>query len=201
MQEDSARPITGQDRRSAVTRGKLVAAARRAFAETGFHDASTPAIAKAAGVSRGALYHQFEDKTALFRAVVEDMQHEVYDAIETATRNTGDPLQALKDGSRVFLDLAARDDFVRIVMIDGPAVLGLSEWRRIDRENGIASLKVGLEAAATACVIRPLPLEELAILLSGAMNEGVMHILAAPDRAAAMEALCRSIDAIFDGLR
>lgn len=201
MQEDSASRMTGQDRRSAATRGKLIAAARQAFAETGFHEASTPAIVRAAGVSRGALYHQFEDKTALFLAVVEDMQREVYDAIEEATRGSDDPLQALKDGSRVFLELAARDDFVRIVMIDGPAVLGLGEWRRIDRENGIASLKTGLEAASATGAIRPLPLDELAVLLSGAMNEGVMHILDAPDRGKALDALCRTIDAMLDGLR
>lgn len=200
MQEKSATRMTGQDRRSAATRRKLIAAARKAFAETGFHEASTPAIVKAAGVSRGALYHQFADKTALFLAVVEDMQRQVYDAIEDATRDSDDPLQALKEGSRVFLELAARDDFVRIVMTDGPAVLGPVEWRRIDREHGIASLKIGLEAAMTAGAIRPLPADELAILLSGAMNEAVMHLLDSQDRKAALETLCRTIDAIFDGL-
>lgn len=201
MQEKNAKTLDGQARRSAATRRKLIDAARTAFADTGFHEASTPAIAKAAGVSRGALYHQYDDKNALFMAVVEDMQREVYDAIEAATLDNDDPLAALKLGSRVFLQMAARPDFVRIVMIDGPAVMGLREWRRLDRENGIASLKTGLEAAMAAGTIRPLPVEELAVLLSGAMNEGVLHLLEAEDRVTALQDLQTSIDAMFDGLR
>lgn len=201
MQEENAKAPDGQARRSAATRQKLIDAARTAFAETGFHDASTPGIAKAAGVSRGALYHQYADKNALFLAVVEDMQREVYDSIEAATADNADPLAALKCGSRVFLEMAARPDFVRIVMIDGPAVMGLNEWRRLDRENGIASLKTGLEAAMAAGVIRPLPAEELAVILSGAMNEGVLHLLDAEDRERALQDLQISIEALFDGLR
>lgn len=200
MQEDST-ISDGQARRSAATRAKLLAAAREIFAADGYQAASTPAIARAAGVSRGALYHQYADKAALFRDVVASMQAELADRIDAETRALADdPLAALKTGTLAFLRAASAPDFARVVMIEGPAVLGRDAWSGIDRAAGTATLREGLAAAMVAGRLAPLPLEALATVLSGAMNEAALLVATAPDPDAALAAAVTVLDAMLDGL-
>ncbi|MEC9346391.1 MAG: helix-turn-helix domain-containing protein [Pseudomonadota bacterium] len=200
MQEESATP-DGQARRSAATRARLLAAAREIFAADGYQAASTPAIARAAGVSRGALYHQYDDKAALFRDVVATMQAELAERIDAETRMLADdPMAALRTGTLAFLRAASAPDFARIVMIEGPAVLGRDDWSGIDRAAGTATLRDGLAAAMAAGRLAPLPLETLATVLSGAMNEAALLVATAPDPAAALAGAATVLDAVLDGL-
>lgn len=160
--------------RSNATQASLIAGARAAFAENGYGATSTPALAKATGISRGALYHHYEDKKALFRAVVEAIQIDVFNAIEERSVTANDPIDGLKLGSRAFLEAASKPDFVRIVMMEGPAVLGFEEWRDIERDTGVQSLIDGIAHAVNEGVIDAPSVDIMASLLSGALNEGIL---------------------------
>ena len=167
-----------QEERSSSTQATLIKGGRGAFLENGYAGTSTPALAKATGVSRGALYHHYADKKALFRAVVETIQTEVFNAIEERAVAATDPIEGLKLGSRAFLEEASKPEFVRIVMMEGPSVLGLDEWRAIERKTGIQSLIEGLAYAVEQNVIDVPSVEIMASLLSGALNEGILSIYA-----------------------
>lgn len=189
-----------QQERSTATQSVLIAGARRAFLENGYAGTSTPALAKATGVSRGALYHHYEDKKALFRAVVETIQTEVFNAIEERAVAAGDPIDALKLGSRAFLEEASKAEFVRIVMMEGPSVLGFNEWRAIERRTGVQSLVDGLQSAADQGAIDVPSVEVMAALISGALNEGIMTLFAGDNDEAMLESIYENVCRLIGGL-
>src|SRR3954464_13244035 len=125
-----------QEQRSRATREKLLTAARELFAERGYAAVGTEEIVRAAGVTRGALYHQFRDKAALFEAVVEAVEAETTDAIAARAAGAEDPLQALRLGSRAFLAICADPHVERILLLDAPAVLGSERWRQVRPHHG-----------------------------------------------------------------
>jgi AcrR family transcriptional regulator len=153
------------------TRGAILAAARAAFAEHGFAAASTTAIANSAGVTRGALYHHFADKTALFRAVFVELEHELNDTVVASARSQSGSLAAFVAGCEAWLDFAVRSDYQRIAVVDGPAVLGMVEWRAIDAGVGLASMAAGLHALEHDGLLRRPASPALAILLFGALTD------------------------------
>ena len=133
---------------AAQTRQTIVDMARDAFARQGFAAASTTQIAQQAGVSRGALYHHFEDKAALFEAVFTELVAE-YDGSVTQAGTAADGARdAVLAASRAALEFACRDDYRQIAVTDGPAVLGLDRWHEIDVAHGISSMHLGLELLA-----------------------------------------------------
>ena len=174
MQEDSARR-TNQER-SETTRTALIAAARALFVENGFAGTSTPDIAASAGLTRGALYHHFADKAALFTAVVEAEAMAVSVAIDRRAVDAPTPLLALMQGADAYFDAMAEEGRVRLLLIEGPAVLGLDEMSRIDEASGGESLRVGLEAAMGAAGGEDLPLPALAQQLSAAFDRAALAI-------------------------
>jgi AcrR family transcriptional regulator len=158
------------------TRKAVLAAAHAAFAEHGFSGASTTAIAAAAGVTRGALYHHFADKTELFRAVFVEIEHELNDTVVTAALAETDSLSAFVAGCSAWLDFAIRPDYQRIAVIDAPAVLGAAEWHDIDAGIGLASMEAGLDALARDGILARPPTKALAVLLFGALTDaGLAH--------------------------
>ena len=165
MQEPSRRK---QDERSGAMRARLVRAARDLFADRGFADTATPDIVAAAGVTRGALYHHFADKTDLFRAVVAAEAAEVAASVRSGTEESAgaDPLG---QGSAAWFAAMAAPGRVRILLRDGPAVLGLSELARIDRVTGGATLRDGLAASGADG-------DALADILSAAFDRAALAI-------------------------
>jgi AcrR family transcriptional regulator len=159
------------------TRTALVRAARRLFRK-GFDAVGTPEIVRASRVTRGALYHHFEDKRALFGAVVEEVARDLVASIDAAAMPYRDqPLDAVLAGSRAFL-AAARDAETRqIFLVDAPAVLGWTAWRAIDSRHGLGSLKAGLEACAEKGLIDTRDVVSVAHLISGALNEIVFALV------------------------
>ena len=113
------------EERSVASRCNLIEAGRRLFGEHGYAATSTPMIAEAAGASRGALYHHFADKAALFAAVVEAEYERLEAEIERTSRETTDPLEALIEGGESFMTAASDPATQRILFIDGPAVVGI----------------------------------------------------------------------------
>src|SRR5688572_4749884 len=158
-----------QDLRSEATRQRLVAAARPMFAERGYAGVGTEEIVQAAGVTRGALYHHFRDKVDLFAAVADAAQAEVAHQITSGAESDGqvDAMTALYAGVRRFLEACADPAVERILLLDGPAVLGWQAWRNTSDSYGLGLLQHGLQAAMDAGAISPQPVEPLAHVLIG----------------------------------
>jgi AcrR family transcriptional regulator len=133
-----------------ATRQQIIAVATRLFASQGYEATSIDSVLLRCAVSRGALYHHFDSKEALFAAVLEGVESDVARALIKASRRASDPIDALRDGCYAWLHLA-RDDTVRqIVLIDAPTVVGWRKWREIDARHGFGLLKGGLKAVAAA---------------------------------------------------
>ncbi len=158
------------------TRQAIVKAARDAFAEHGFVTASTTAIAGAAGVTRGALYHHFADKTELFRAVFVEIEHELNETVLRAALAETDSLSAFVAGCGAVLDFAVRPDYQRIVVVDAPAVLGVAEWHAIDAAIGLASMDGGLAALHRDGLLGWTPSPALTVLMFGALTEATLAL-------------------------
>ncbi|ULE32358.1 TetR/AcrR family transcriptional regulator [Mycobacterium sp. IDR2000157661] len=184
-----------QAERTAATRAQLIEAARKLFADRGFADISTQAIVAEAGVTRGALYHQFEDKAQLFAAVYEDVERDLVADIarQIAEQQPADPLAAMRVGARLFLDGCSAPDVAQIVLIDAPAVLGWVRWREVGMKYGLGVIEGMLAHAIAEGSIPDQPVRSTAHVLLGALDEAALYISRAADRAAAraeMDAVC-----------
>jgi AcrR family transcriptional regulator len=158
-------------------------AARELFAERGYGGVGTEEIVRRADVTRGALYHHFEDKKDLFRAVHEGLEAELAQTIgaQLAAGDATSTLDLLRTGVRTFLDACTDRDVARIVLVDAPSVLGWRAWREIDERHGLGLVTAGLQAAMEAGEIAHQPVKPLAHLLLGAMGEAGMLIANAED--------------------
>jgi AcrR family transcriptional regulator len=188
--------------RSAATRTALVTAARRLWAQRGYAAVGTPEIAAAAGVTRGALYHQFADKTELFAAVLEEVESEVTAALGERVAREGppDPLAAMRLGATAWLDACADPEVQRIVLLDAPSVLGWERFRAVGMRHGLGLVEAMLAAAGEAGAIPAQPLRPLAHLLIGAMDEAALYVARAPDPDAARAEMAPILTRLVDGL-
>src|SRR5213080_1451111 len=179
---------TKHDLRSEATRRRLVSAARTLFGARGYAAVGTEEIVRAAGVTRGALYHQFRDKADLFAAVAEEVEAEIAERIAAgAAGASADPVEALRAGARLFLDACAEPAVERIILLDAPAVLGGEAWRDLAGRYGLGLVQFGLQAAMEAGAIVAQPVAPLAHVLIGALNESALYVARAEDQAAARE--------------
>lgn len=165
-----------QEERRAATRRALIAAARQQFAENGYGATNTPAIAAAAGVTRGALYHHFADKQALFEAVVEEEHALLALAINAAAGaedETG-PVRALIEGGDAYLAAMQDAGRRRLLLIEAPAVLEREKLEAINSRFGLKTLVEGVGAAVAAGAIRDLPVAPLAQLLDALFDRAAL---------------------------
>ena len=185
--------------RSQAMRDSLIAAGRRLFVEKGYAETSTPEIVAAANVTRGALYHHFEDKAALFKAVIRAESERVAEAINTATMDCTDAGQALDMGTDAYLDAMNEPGRTRLLLIDGPAALGQAEMDVIDRETSGGTMVVGL----TAALGRPpdAEIEIQARLLSAAFDRAAIDIGAGADPSPYRRMLKRMLAEAVQALR
>jgi len=189
-----------QEERSRATTAALVEAAHRLFAERGYAAVSAEDIVAAARVTRGALYHHFEDKRDLFRAVFEDVERGLTDEIRLAIDAASDPASALAVGLARFLDMCEQPDVVRLTLTDAPAVLGWAEWRRIEARHGLGLIRATLERAAGAGLLRPAPIEVVAHLVLSALIEAALLIAHDTDRRGARAAAEQGLRALLSGM-
>lgn len=187
-----------QASRSAATRDALVRAARPLFAADGFAAVSTEAIVAAAGVTRGAMYHQFADKTELFAAVFETVEAEMTARIDAAVSDAGesDPIALMKFGSGVWLDACAEPEAQRIVLVEAPAVLGWTRWREIGLRYGMGLVQSLVQYAISVGRIADQPAEPLSHVLIGALDEAALYVAQSDDPARAR----REVGAVLEGL-
>ncbi len=171
-----------QAQRTKATRKALADAARGLFAERGYDGVGAEEIVRAAGLTRGALYHHFPGgKRDLLEAVYEAVEAESTERVAHVVLDSAmeSPLAAMKAGVAAFLDECAEPGFQQIVLHDAPAVLGWDRWREISAANGLGLIEASLIAAIEAGEIRPLPVKPTAHLLLGALDEAAMLIRSA----------------------
>lgn len=188
------------------TRAALVQAARELFAQKGYAGTGTEEIVARARVTRGALYHHFGDKAGLFRAVMATVAAELAERLvsQELSHQPDDASGAwgqLREGVQEFLDACIGSDFQRIVLIDGPAVLGPGAWSDLVEQHGMGLLRTWLQRAIDDHEIDPLPVEPLARLLAALFGDASMYIGQAADPARARRETGATIDRILSGLR
>src|SRR5215469_3980936 len=198
----TSRTRRAQADRSAATRDALVAAARQLFAAHGFAEVSTDAIVAAAGVTRGALYHQFADKTALFEAVLAAVEADIAKRLaeEVAAAGISDPIEALRYSLRMWLDICVEPEILRIALIDGPSVLGWTHWREVCYLHVLGLVRTLVAQGIELGRIRPQPLMPLAHVLMGASDEAALYVAEAADRTQARADMIEIFDQLIQGL-
>lgn len=191
-----------QAERSETTRSKLIATGRALFAEHGFAATSTEDILGASGVSRGAMYHHFSSKTDLFQAVFEAVEDDLTNDILVSATASGetDPMRILEAGFDAFLDQCAKPEVQRIVMLEGPTVLGWDTWHELDERYAFGTIKFVLASAAESGRIEPDAVEPLSHLLLGAVMQAGMVVARADDPVAAKKAMVASWNQLLSSL-
>jgi AcrR family transcriptional regulator len=156
---------------AAETRRTIVDAARELFAEKGYAATPTAEVVERAGVTRGALYHHFADKTDLLRAVFVAIENELNDAGLTRAGAESDPLAAVLAGARAAMEFQQRPDYRQVALVDARAALGEAEWHRLDAAIGLASMELGLAVLHESGQLAVAPSRALATVLFGALTE------------------------------
>jgi AcrR family transcriptional regulator len=189
-----------QRARSAATRDALVQVARGQFATHGYAGVGTEAIVRAAGVTRGALYHQFADKSELFAAVFEAVEAEVMGRIDAAVATSGlaDVIELMKLGADTWLDACSDPAVSRIILVDAPAVLGWERWREIGLRYGLGMVQGLLAQAMSIGRIARQPVEPLAHVLIGALDEATLYAVRHADREVALREVRAVLRAMID---
>ncbi len=189
-----------QAERSESTRGALLAAGRRLFAERGYTAVGTEEIVRDAGVTRGALYHHFHGKKELFAAVYEQIEQEVAEQVGAEVTPGAGALETLAAGAELFLDRCLEPEVQQIALLDAPAVLGWEQWREIGARYGLGLIAALLTAGMQSGEIRRQPVDPLAHALLGALDEVAMLVARAEDPAKARVEAGETLAGLISGL-
>jgi AcrR family transcriptional regulator len=188
-----------QAQRRAATRRALLDAARSLFAERGYHGTAAEEIVRRAGLTRGALYHHFEDKKDLFRAVVDEMEGEIDEEIEEAERAQSGLPEAVMAGYRAFIDAVLDPEMRRTFFLDGPSVLGW-EWHQIDARHAVGKIEEGLEALIAEGFMEPQLIKAMARLINGVLLEAAFFVATSEDPQAARDEVWDAMERLLGGL-
>src|SRR4051794_13436550 len=175
-----------QTERSAETQQKLLASARRLFAERGYSTTSLAEIVADAGLTKGAVYHHFAGKEEVFRAVYEREQRALRRAVAEAALREPDPWDGFRAGWRAFLPASQEPSVQRITLLEAPAALGWQTIREIGSSHTLQLLETGLRRALAAGRIREIPVRPLARVLFAAMCEASMMVAQAAEESDAL---------------
>jgi AcrR family transcriptional regulator len=195
------RPRTKAQQRETTT-AALIDAARGLFAQKGYAGVGTEEIVQRAGVTRGALYHHFRGgKEELFQAVLVQVSAETSRRIAERAVSAADPWEALTVGIDAFLESCTAPEIQRIVLVDGPSVLGWDLWRAIDAEHGLGLLEFAVKRAIDAGQLAPAPAKAVAHVLLGALDEAAMVVARAEDPQSARAEMSETLRRLLEGLR
>ena len=190
-----------QSQKALGTRGVLIEVGRELFSTQGYFATGTERIVTEAGVTRGALYHHFADKKALFHAVLEELNAELIRGYGEVTTRRGDVWQQLGRGLQFLLDRALEPQIGQITVVDGPAVLGWAAWQELIGRLCLGLFEDSIVAAIDQGIIDPQPVEPLAHILMAATSSTAMLIVNSPDPKATRTEVGESLDRLLDGLR
>ncbi|OBF19182.1 TetR family transcriptional regulator [Mycobacterium kubicae] len=191
-----------QEERSAATREALISAARKLWGQRGYADVGTPEIAKEAGVTRGAMYHQFTDKAALFSAVLETVEQDVMDRMATMVASSGaaSPADAIRAAVDAWLEVSGDPEVRQLMLLDAPAVLGWAGFREVAQRYSLGMTEQLLTEAIKAGQLARQPVRPLATVMIGALDEAAMAIATAEDPKRARREIRQVLRRLIDGL-
>jgi AcrR family transcriptional regulator len=190
-----------QAERREKTKAAIVNAATRIFGERGFAATTMDDIAAAARVAKGAVYHHFPTKEALFEAVFEQVSLELVSDLDRISRAEKDALAAMAAGTQAYFAACSNEATGQIILRDGPAVLGWERWREIDAKHFGGKFPLALTAAMDAGLIARQPVEPLARLLLGAVTEAAVACASGGDIAKTGAEYARAFRSLLDALR
>jgi AcrR family transcriptional regulator len=190
-----------QAERRAATTEAILKAGRRLFGEQGFAATTMDEIAEAARVAKGAVYHHFATKEAVFEAVFDQVSHDLVLEIDRAARTERDILAAMVAGTQHYFAACAKGPTGQIILRDGPAVLGWERWREIDARHFGGKMPRALAAAMDAGLIARQPVEPLARLLLGAVTEAAVACAGRADVLKAGGEYSRAFKSLLEALR
>ena len=190
-----------QAERRAATTEAILRAGRRLFGERGFAATTMDDIAEAADVAKGAVYHHFKTKEAVFEAVFEQVSGDLVQDIDRAVRSEKDVLAAIVAGTQHYFAACAKGPTGRIILRDGPAVLGWERWREIDARYFGGKFPRALAVAMDAGLIARQPVEPLARVLLGAVTEAAVACAGRSDALKAGSEYSRAFKSLVEALR
>lgn len=196
------RPRRTQADRTAATRTALIRAGRTLFALHGFAGVGTETLVREAGVSRGALYHQFGDKTGLFADVLADIEGNVARDLAAAmlAGDASDFVAAMMRAVDAWLDACESPEVQRVVLIDGPSVLGWARWREICQLHILGLIEAVLAKGVEDGKLHPLPARPLAHILLAIADEAALYVHTGRDRIAARAEIIQIIEPLIRAL-
>jgi AcrR family transcriptional regulator len=183
-----------------ATRGQLIEVATRLFAENGYEGTSIEAVLTAAGVSRGALYHHFAGKEALFEAVVSAITDRVTVELTEVISGCTDPVDAMRTGALAWIGLAADPVIQRVVLVDAPSVLGWERWRTMDNGQTLGAMKAMLQAVSDSGRLPSDLVDPFAHMILAALDEFALVVARAPDSKTAVAKGRRAVEELLDRL-
>jgi AcrR family transcriptional regulator len=192
--------VRTQRERSEATRGKLLDAGRRLFAADGYAATNLDEVVRAAGVTKGALYHHFDGKRDLFRAVFEREQERLAALVVEAAGRKRDPWTAFYAGCRVFFEAVLEPGVQRIALLDAPTALGWDAMREIESRFSLALIRRGLERAVEEGRMAKRPIAPLAHMLFGGLCEAAMMVARSEDQRAATREVLAELKTQLDAL-
>lgn len=190
----------GRIEKGRETRERLIATGRELFGERGYDATPIEAILERAGVARGALYHHFSNKEALFDAVLDRLVAEIADTAAGAARSATDPVESLRAGCRAWLRMAVDPAVQRIALVDAPAVVGWSRWRGLDEQHTLGRLRSNLQAIADTGRLPAGQVDVLAHMVLASVNEAALMIARSADPRAALADGEAAVDTLLDRL-
>jgi AcrR family transcriptional regulator len=190
-----------QAERRAATTEAILKAGRRLFGEQGFAATTIDDIAEAARVAKGAVYHHFATKEAVFEAVFDQVSHDLVLEVDRAARTERDVLAAMVAGTQHYFAACAKGPVGQIILRDGPAVLGWERWREIDARHFGGKMPRALTAAMDAGLIARQPVEPLARLFLGAVTEAAVACAGRADVLKAGGEYSRAFKSLLEALR
>lgn len=200
MSESGGTKVDGRVEKGRETRERLIATGRELFGERGYEGTPIESILEGAAVARGALYHHFANKEALFDAVLDRLVAEIADTAADAARTATDPVESLRSGCRAWLRMAVDPAVQRIALEDAPSVVGWSRWRELDERHTLGRLRANLQAIADAGRLPAGQVGVLAHMVLAAVNEAALMIARADDPEAALAAGQAAVDTLLDRL-
>ena len=187
--------------KGAATRERLVATGRALFGEHGYEGTSIGSVLEQTGIARGALYHHFASKEALFDAVLERVTAEVANDAADAARKAGDdPVAQLRAASNTWLQVALDPAIQRITLLDAPAVVGWTRWRQLDEQHALGGLKATLQRLADDGRLPPQSVDVLAHMVLAAVAEAALLIARADDPKKALRQGREAVDTLLGRL-
>lgn len=193
--------MTKQDERRDATKRAIIKAATSLFGRRGFEATTIDDIAKVAKVAKGAVYHHYESKRAIFESVLDAVSAEVVRKVQADVANDDDVLGAMVRGVLIFFKLCAARETCRILLQDGPTVLGWSDWRAADAHHFGGRMKLGLSTAMERGLIRRQPVEALSQFMLGGLQAAAIDCAAQKDFDRAAAAYVGVFKALIDGLK